>query len=74
MSAISLRSDMPEKGEITITTQAARNSNSVIITFAMSSVQQSGWKEGDQIRWELRAEEPLDFAIVVKPIVVNRSG
>jgi len=61
---------MSEKGEITVLTHASTKSNSLRTTFPISLARQFKLKEGDQLRWILRAENN-DLIIIVEPIKVN---
>ena len=58
---------MSESGEITVLTHASSTSNSLRTTFPISLARQLKLKEGDQLRWILRAENN-DLIIVVEPI------
>jgi len=61
---------MSEKGEITVLTHASTKSNSLRTTFPISIARQFELKEGDQLRWILKAENN-DLIIIVEPIKVN---
>jgi len=58
---------MSESGEITVLTHASSTSNSLRTTFPISLARQLKLKEGDQLRWILRAENN-DLILVVEPI------
>lgn len=62
---------MSGKGEITVLTPATTKSNSLRTTFPISIARQFELQEGDQLRWELRAENN-ELTIVVKPIKVSK--
>jgi len=61
---------MSETGEFTILTHASTKSNSLRTTFPISIARQFDLKEGDRLRWTLKAENN-DLVILVEPIKVN---
>lgn len=46
-----------QQGEITVLTKANTRSNSLRTTIPISIIRQFGLKEGDHLRWEIRAKE-----------------
>lgn len=63
---------MSENGETTVLTHASTRSNSLRTTFPISLARQLKLKEGDRLRWSLRAENN-DLILVVEPIKVNEN-
>lgn len=57
---------MSEKGEQTILTHASTRGNSLRTTVPIGIARQLGLKEGDRLRWEIRAENN-DLVILVRP-------
>jgi len=55
-----------EKGEQTILTHASTRGNSLRTTVPIGIARQLGLKEGDRLRWEIRAENN-DLVILVRP-------
>lgn len=58
---------LPEKGEETILTHASTRGNSLRTTVPIGVARQLGLKEGDRLRWEIRADNN-SLVILVKPI------
>jgi len=58
---------MSDKGEQTILTHASTRGNSLRTTVPIGVARQLGLKEGDRLRWEIRAENN-DLVILVKPL------
>ena len=62
---------MSEKGEQTILTHASTRGNSLRTTVPIGVARQLGLKEGDRLRWEIRAENN-DLVVLVKPLKEER--
>jgi len=58
---------MSDKGERTILTHASTRGNSLRTTVPIGVARQLGLKEGDRLRWEIRAENN-DLVILVRPL------
>jgi len=58
---------VPDKGEETILTHASTRGSSLRTTVPIGVARQLGLKEGDKLRWEIRADNN-DLIIMVKPI------
>jgi len=54
-------------GEITVLTKATSKSKSLRTTIPMGIVKQFNLSEGDELNWEIRAEDG-ELIIVVKPV------
>jgi bifunctional DNA-binding transcriptional regulator/antitoxin component of YhaV-PrlF toxin-antitoxin module len=60
-----------QQGDITVLTKANSRSQSLRTTIPMSITRQFNLKEGDHLRWEIRAKESKLFIIVN---TVNKTG
>jgi len=58
---------MSDKGEQTILTHASTRGNSLRTTVPIGVARQLGLKEGDKLRWEIRAENN-DLVILVRSL------
>jgi len=62
---------VPEKGEETILTHASTRGDSLRTTVPIGVARQLGLKEGDKLRWEIRADNN-NLIIMVKPVKGQR--
>ncbi len=58
------------KGDATSLTRASTKGNSLRTTVPISIIHQFGLEEGDQLHWELKAENN-NLIIVVRPLKVK---